>query len=161
MNDSYYKRLDINKKERFKELATNRLSDEIKYMKAKYDGIFNREKNKKNNNNYVKSENIYKCYFTREEFLKTWENHKKIYGGLICAITGEPMTHIGLNPKNKKKYSRNWNNISIDKLDPDKPYTLENIIFVTWKINKAKNDLPIKYLKRILELYNQRFNSLN
>ena len=71
------------------------------------------------------------------------------------------MTHIGLNPKNKKKYSRNWNNISIDKLDPDKPYTLENIIFVTWKINKAKNDLPIKYLKRILELYNQRFNSLN
>jgi hypothetical protein len=79
MNDSYYKRLDINKKERFKELATNRLSDEIKYMKAKYDGIFNREKNKKNNNNYVKSENIYKCYFTWEEFLKTWENHKKIY----------------------------------------------------------------------------------
>lgn len=161
MNDTYYKRLDNNKKEKLKELATNRLSEELKYMKAKYDGIFNREKNKKNNNNYIKSENIYKCYFSWEEFLKTWEEHKKIYSGLICAITGETMTHIGLNPKGTKKYSRNWNNISIDKLDPDKPYTLENIIFVTWKINKAKNDLPIKFLKRILELYNQRFSKLN
>jgi hypothetical protein len=157
MNDTYYKKLDNNKKEKFKELATNRLSEEFKYMKAKYDGIFNREKNKKNNNNYIKSENIYKCYFSWEEFLKAWEEHKKTYGGLICAITGETMTHIGLNPKGTKKYSRNWNNISIDKLDPDKPYTLENIIFVTWKINKAKNDLPIKYLKKILELYNQKF----
>jgi hypothetical protein len=161
MNDSYYKNLDNNKKERFKELATNRLSEEISYMKAKYDGIFNREKNKKNNKTYIKSENIYRCYFTWEEFLKSWEEHKKIHGGLICAITGESMTHIGLNPKGTKKYSRNWNNISIDKLDPDKPYTIENIIFVTWKINKAKNDLPIKYLKKILELYNQRFNNLN
>ena len=161
MNDTYYKKLDNNKKERFKELATNRLSEELKYMKAKYDAISHREKSKEKDISYIKSKDKYKCYFSWEEFLKAWEEHKKTYGGLICAITGETMTHIGLNPKGIKKYSRNWNNISIDKLDPDKPYTLENIIFVTWKINKAKNDLPIKFLKRILELYNQRFSKLN
>lgn len=70
------------------------------------------------------------------------------------------MTHIGLNdPSNK--YKRNWTNISVDRLDSDQPYTLKNIIFIRWDINLSKRDLSIKHMKKILELYNQKFNNLN
>jgi len=70
------------------------------------------------------------------------------------------MTHIGMNPPDAKKHSRNWNNVSIDRLDSDKPYTLQNIIFVRWKINKMKNDFPIRYMKKILQIYEDRFIKL-
>ena len=70
------------------------------------------------------------------------------------------MTHIGSNHPDDQKYSRNWNNISIDRLDSLKPYTLQNVIFTTWKVNRQKNDFPLQYMKKLLKLYNSRFVTL-
>jgi hypothetical protein len=99
---------------------------------------------------------MYTCDFTMEQFLNHWEKHKIRYGGLICAISGLPMTHIGLNDS-LNKYKRNWSNISVDRLDSDKPYTLKNTIFVRWDINLSKRDLSINHMKKIISLYNETF----
>jgi hypothetical protein len=66
------------------------------------------------------------------------------------------MTHIGLNDS-LNKYKRNWSNISVDRLDSDKPYTLKNTIFVRWDINLSKRDLSINHMKKIISLYNETF----
>jgi hypothetical protein len=70
------------------------------------------------------------------------------------------MTHIGSNHPDSEKYSRNWNNISADRLDPLKPYTVQNIIFVTWKVNRQKNDFPLQYMKKLIKIYESRFIKL-
>jgi uncharacterized membrane protein YqjE len=41
-----------------------------------------------------------------------------------------------------------------------KPYTVQNIIFVTWKVNQQKNDFPLQHMKKLLELYKDRFIDL-
>jgi hypothetical protein len=139
--------------------SRKRLMEEKNFMKAKYDGMSNRAKANKQWKG-VENVEVYKCYVTWEQFWNLWETHKELHGGLFCAITGKEMTHIGMNPPDAKKHSRNWNNVSIDRLDSDKPYTLQNIIFVRWKINKMKNDFPIRYMKKILQIYEDRFIKL-
>ena len=69
------------------------------------------------------------------------------------------MTMIGLNDKNKK-YQRNWSNVSVDRIDSDKPYTIQNIIFVKWEVNRSKQDLSIKHMKKFISIYEDRFVKL-
>jgi len=149
----YYKNLPEQKKLKIFEMAKKRLNDsEFNFMKSRYARIKNQEKSSK-----TKYDNeIYKCCFSLEEFLKAWESHKIEHGGIFCAVTGEPMTMIGLNDKDKK-YKRNWSNVSIDRIDSSKPYTIQNIIFIKWDVNRAKGDLSITHMKKILNLYNKRF----
>jgi len=149
----YYKNLPEQKKLENFETAKKRINDnEIVFMRSRFIRIKNQEKHSKS-----KYDNkIYKCCFSFEEFLKAWESHKINHGGTFCAVTGEPMTMIGLNDKNKK-YKRNWSNVSVDRIDSSKPYTIQNIIFIKWDVNRAKGDLSIKHMKKILNLYNKRF----
>tara|TARA_S200002703_G_scaffold141537_1_gene133463 strand:+ start:106 stop:606 length:501 start_codon:yes stop_codon:yes gene_type:complete len=149
----YYKNLSEEKKLDLFYKAKNRLSDEYKFLKSRYCQI---KQKYKNNKHFIKDRtDMYTCNFTMEDFLNHWEKHKKKYGGLICAVSGLPMTHIGLNnPSNK--YKRNYSNISVDRLDSDQPYTLKNIIFVRWDINLSKGDLSIKHMKKIISLYNEK-----
>ena len=139
-----------------------RLSDEKTYMKARYDSMYNRHNSKKKAKGlkYGTTPIAYRCYISWPELWKAWQLHKKKHGGMYCALTGEEMTHIGSNHPDHQKYSRNWNNISIDRLDSLKPYTLQNIIFTTWKVNRQKNDFPLQYMKKLLKLYNSRFVKL-
>ena len=164
--NTYYSNVILKKNDEEKrQLAIvnwKRLSDEKYYMKAKFDAIYNKHNSKKKENQpkFVRNSLAYSCYITFPEFLKAWELHKKKYGGMYCAITGEKMTHIGSNHPDVEKFNRNWNNISPDRLDPMKPYTVQNIIFVTWRVNKQKNDFPLQHMKKLLELYNDRFINL-
>ena len=152
----YYDFLSEEKKLENFEKARKRLNDsETTFMKSRFDRIANQEKHSK-----TKFDNkIYKCCFSFEEFLKAWEVHKLQHKGIFCAITGEPMTMIGLNDKNKK-YQRNWSNVSVDRIDSEKPYTIQNIIFVKWDVNRAKGDLPIKHMKKFISIYEDRFVKL-
>ena len=152
----YYKNLSKEKKLNNFYRAKNRLSDEYKFLESRYLQIKQRHKNNKHS---IKNRtDMYACDFTMEEFLNHWEKHKKRYKGLICSISGLPMTHIGLNnPCNK--YKRNYSNISVDRLDSDQPYTLKNIIFVRWDVNMSKGDLSIKHMKKILSLYKENFQN--
>ena len=152
----YYDFLSEEKKLENFEKARKRLNDsETTFMKSRFDRIANQEKHSK-----TKLDNkIYKCCFSFEEFLKAWEVHKLQHKGIFCAITGEPMTMIGLNDKNKK-YQRNWSNVSVDRIDSDKPYTIQNIIFVKWEVNRSKQDLSIKHMKKFISIYEDRFVKL-
>ena len=165
-NNTYYSNVVLKKTDEEKrQLAIvnwKRLSDEKTYMKAKFDAMYNKHNSKKVANlpKFGTNSVAYNCYIKFPEFLNAWEVHKKKHGGMYCAITGEEMTHIGANHPDDKKFNRNWNNISADRLDPMKPYTVQNIIFVTWRVNKQKNDFPLQHMKKLLELYNDRFIDL-
>jgi hypothetical protein len=154
--ETYYENLSEEKKLDNFYKAKNRLSDEYEFIKSRYNQI--KQRYKTNKHSQKNRTDMYVCDFSLEQFLNSWEEHKKKYGGLICAITGLSMTHIGLNdPSNK--YKRNWSNISVDRLDSDKPYTLKNIIFVRWDVNLSKGDLSIKHMKKIISLFNERFST--
>ena len=150
------------KKRQRKILNFERLSDEKIYMKAKFDAMYNKHNSKKKEKLPKFGENpvVYNCYLTWTEFWNAWEVHKRKNKGMYCAITGEEMTHIGSNHPDSEKYSRNWNNISADRLDPLKPYTVQNIIFVTWKVNRQKNDFPVQDMKKLIKIYESRFIKL-
>jgi hypothetical protein len=149
----YYKNLSEEEKLKNFNKAKDRLSDEYKYMESRYNILKQRYKNNKHS---IKNRiDMYTCDFTMEQFLNHWEEHKKRYDGLVCAISGLSMTHIGLN-ESSNKYKRNWSNISVDRLDSDQPYTLKNIIFIRWDINLSKRDLSIKHMKKILSLYEEK-----
>jgi hypothetical protein len=151
--NNYYNNLSKEKKLEFFKKAQKRLNEnEFNYIKNRFSTIVNRSKN--NNNN-----KIYKCFFSFEEFLTLWESHKIKYGGPICAISGKKMTMIALNDKNKK-YQRNWLNVSVDRIDSNKPYTLQNIVFVTWEVNRSKNDISIDHMKKFISIYEDRFIKL-
>ena len=139
-----------------------RLSDEKNYMKSRFDSMYNKHTSKKKENKpkFGKNPVAYNCYITWPDFWNAWKAHKEKHGGMYCALTGEKMTHIGSNHPDDKKYSRNWNNISPDRLDPLKPYTIQNIIFVTWKVNRQKNDFPLQYMKKLINIYESRFIKL-
>jgi hypothetical protein len=160
-SDVVLKQSPYKKKQRAIKLH-ERLKDEKIYMKARYDSMFNKHRSKKKENlpKFGETPVAYNCYITWPEFWNAWEVHKKRHGGMYCAISGELMTHIGSNHPDSEKFSRNWNNISPDRLDPLKPYTLQNIIFVTWKINRQKNDFPLQYMKKLLQIYEDRFIDL-
>jgi hypothetical protein len=76
---------------------------------------------------------------------------------MYCGYTGELMTHYRSNLKDPL---RNQScNISVDRLDPEKPYTLDNIIFCTVKFNNKKGSIGyndcLAILNKFIELGKQ------
>ncbi len=69
------------------------------------------------------------------------------------------MTHIGSNHPDSEKYSRNWNNISADRLDPLKPYTVQNIIFIRGDENARKRDATYNDCLAQVRLHEERFKN--
>ena len=93
----------------------------------------------------------YNLYFTKDQLLHAWKEHKKKYGGMFCGYTGELMTHLRSDLKDPL---RNQSlNISVDRLDPEKPYTLDNIIFCTVKFNNKKGSIGYKDCLAILQKF--------
>ena len=99
----------------------------------------------------------YDLHFTREEFIQAWEDHKKKYGGMYCGYTGELMTHYRSDLRDPLRNQSM--NISVDRIDPEKPYTLSNIIFCTVKFNNKKGSIGYKdclvILQKFIELGKQ------
>jgi hypothetical protein len=93
----------------------------------------------------------YDLHFTREEFIQAWENHKKKYGGMYCGYTGELMTHYRSDLRDPLRNQSS--NISVDRIDPEKPYYLNNIIFCTVKFNNKKGSIGYKDCLAILQKF--------
>ena len=95
---------------------------------------------------------------TRDLFFKLAYDYKEKMGGWLSGYSGKPMTmdrSLGISgPKREIHYD----NVSIDRLDNEKPYTYENIIFCTWKENNEKGAMPIKLMRRVLEIIEERKN---
>jgi hypothetical protein len=93
----------------------------------------------------------YDLHFNRDQFIQAWEDHKKKYGGMYCGYSGEHMTHMRSNIKDPLRNQST--NISVDRIDPEKPYTLSNIIFCTVKFNNKKGSIGYKDCLAILQKF--------
>ena len=92
---------------------------------------------------------VYAVEFTYKQLIKKWEEHKLKYGQ-NCIYTNEPIFH-----KRNREQIRG-NQISIDRLDNNKPYTIDNIVFCSSRANWIKGQITIDFCKKILEVYNEK-----
>jgi len=126
------------------------------YLVAMYNAIWDRLKEKEKSGLSEERLMMYRPRVTKEDFLELWENHKKEHG-MKCLMTGVEMTHVrGKGIKNKTP-----TNISVDRLDNEKGYTKQNIIFVTHEFNKRKSAVLIIDCINILRHYKLRFPETN
>ena len=137
--------------EKYLRLSQQYLNNEMAWMKNLFSTIKKRTFQKEPTRQRKISLGHYDLHFTREEFLEAWEKHKKKYGGMYCAYTGELMTHQRSNIKDPLRNQSS--NISVDRLDPEKPYTLDNILFCTVKFNNKKGSIGYKDCLAILNKF--------
>lgn len=78
------------------------------------------------------------------EFSLTEED---LYIPLVCPILG-----IDLVVFNRKGTSA-ANTMSIDRIDSNKGYVPGNVMVISWKANRMKQDLSIDMMKRFIEVY--------
>ncbi len=138
------------------------------YLRMRYNSMRGRELSKD------KWSRKSKCFFTFDEFLAAFEKHKSIYGMRSAWGPGPdhleehlPMTmiHEGkgqLGKKGAPKGSkRTASNLSVDRLDPNLDYTLQNIIFIRYDENRRKSDSSYSDCKIQIKLHEQRFIDMN
>ena len=164
--ENYYKDNRINKyhrqcKECENELTAKRRSTEIGFLKHRYNNMRrNPELQQRGRNN--------KCCITFDEFLNAFEKHKSIYGMRSAWGPGPkhldqhlPITMItkGMKRGNGKKARRRreGSNLSADRLDSNRDYTLQNIIFIRNDENVRKKDTSYNDCKIQIRLHEERF----
>ena len=135
------------------------INTEIGFLKKKYSGIDTR----------CRLDNC-KCYFTVDEFLTVFEKHKSIYGmrsawgpGVDHLEQHLPITMIFLgNGQRGKKGAikgtkRIASNLSPDRLDSSRGYTLQNLIFIRSDENSRKKNTTYEDCKIQIKLHEERF----
>ena len=96
------------------------------------------------------------CQITKQEFFEQWMLHKERMGGMFCEYTGLPLTFNRGFFKGKGSRSRCPTNLSIDRLDNTKPYSIENIVFCRADFNNRKNQVNLDDCLKIIELAKKR-----
>ena len=128
------------------------------YLKMRYDSL-NSEQRKS------------KCYFTFDEFFAAWEKHKSTYGmrsawgpGIDHLEQHLPMTirqlgkgRIGKRGGRIKGAGRMASNVSPDRLDSSRDYTLQNLIFIRIEENERKRNTTYNDCKIQIKLHEERF----
>ena len=110
-----------------------------------------------------------KCHFTFEELVAAFEKHKSIYGmrsawgpGVDHLEQHLPVTMIqhGNGQIGKvggiKGAKRMGSNLSMDRLDSNRDYTLQNIIFIRNDENARKRDATYNDCKIQMKLHEER-----
>ena len=94
---------------------------------------------------------------SQEEFLNLWDEHKAKHGYNCGYYNDEPIIIQSTVPnKNGKQNPRPKNLLSVDRLDPEKGYTKENIVFCGWDVNRRKNDTKPKDSYQFIRVYEER-----
>ena len=112
----------------------------------------------------------HKCHFTFNEFHTAFEKHKSIYGmrsawglGIDHLEQHLPITIIclGNGQKGKKGVAKGTkriaSNLSVDRLDSNMDYTLQNLIFIRFDENTRKHSSSYKDCKIHMRLHEERF----
>ena len=125
-------------------------STELGYLKDRYKSI--RDKTKK------------RC-FSFDEFFAAWKKHKSIYG--MKSAWGPGVNHLEqhlpittITPGTKRaneKTPRIMSNLSADRLDSSKDYTIQNLIFIRNDENRRKNNTSYEDCKIQIRLHEERF----
>ena len=94
---------------------------------------------------------------SQEEFLNLWDEHKAKHGYNCGYYNDEPIIIQSTVPnKNGKQNPRPKNLLSVDRLDPEKGYTKENIVFCGWDVNRRKNNTNPKDSYQFIRVYEER-----
>jgi len=120
------------------------------------------------------TQQIHKCYFTFKQFNTAWQKHKKKYG--MRSHWGPPVPplsnlkyHLPLtmiyggmkNSLGKRGPMKNRkvvpSNLSPDRLDPGRPYTIQNLIFLRSDENDRKKHTTYNDSLVQKRLYEERF----
>jgi len=139
----------ICKEARTRQNNKKRWSTEIGFLNWKYENIKQREKKGMN----------YQCFFTFEEFCGAFEKHKEKLG--MRSAWGPPhlpITMIYLGTKENKN-KRTGSNLSPDRLDSSKPYTIQNLIFIRADENSRKKDATYNDCLAQVRLHEERFKN--
>jgi len=145
----------------FNEAITKRRNTERGYLKMRYDSLKSEQR---------KSKSGAECFFTFDEFLAAFEKHKSIYGMKSAWGPGPdhleehlPMKMIqeGKGQLGKrgpiKGLKPTVSNLSVDRLDTNRDYTLQNIIFIRYDENVRKKNTTYEDCKIQIKLHEQRF----
>ena len=145
----------------FNKATTKRLNTERGFLKNRYDSLKSEQRKRKSGA---------ECFFTFDEFLAAFEKHKSIYGMRSAWGPGPdrleehlPITMIqeGKGQLGKrgaiKGSKRTLSNLSVDRLDTNLDYTLQNIIFIRYDENRRKSDSSYSDCKIQMSLHKQRF----
>ena len=142
------------------EITAKRRNTQRGFLKHRYDNMRRDEKTHKGRYN--------RRLFTFNEFLNAFEKHKIIYGMRSAWGPGPkhldqhlPITMIAQGTKRAKdkKTPRQWSNLSIDRLDTNRDYTLQNIIFIRNDENARKKDTTYEDCKIQIRLHEERFKN--
>jgi predicted nucleic acid-binding Zn-ribbon protein len=107
-------------------------------------------------------------HLTFNELFAAWEKHKSIYGMRSAWGPGPdhleqhlPLTMItrGRKRANGKKAPRQQANLSPDRLDNNRDYTVQNIIFIRNDENVRKKDSSYEDCKIQMRLHEERFKN--
>jgi len=162
----YYKRKNYKIcqcKECERQVIIKHRNTEIGFLKHRYNNMRARcypETQQRGRNN--------KCYITIDEFFTAWEKHKSIYGmrsawgpGINNLEQHLPLTTItpGTKGINGEKAPRIMSNVSADRLDSSKDYTIQNIIFIRNDENARKKDTSYEDCKIQIRLHEERFKN--
>ena len=111
-----------------------------------------------------------KCYFTVDEFLAAFYKHKSIYGmksawgpGIDHLEQHLPITmiHEGNGKRGQKGVAKGTrriaSNLSVDRLDSNMDYTLQNLLFIRFDENARKNSSSYEDCKIQIRIHDERF----
>jgi len=107
-----------------------------------------------------------KCHFTFKEFCDFFKRHKYKYGmksawgpGIDQLEKHLPITMIAKGDSNWNigKGKRTASNLSVDRLDSSKDYTLQNVIFIRNDENARKSSSSYEDCKIQMKLHEDRF----
>ena len=126
------------------------------YLKNLYLHMKNRIKEADKKKLNIIERQKYVCHITEEEFRELWEEHKRTYG-LRCRLTGIKMVLEQSRRKECGTHTRGFSNgMSVDRLDPNRGYTKENIVFICNEVNKIKSGITKELCIKILEIMKER-----
>ena len=127
--------------ERYEETRKKRLNSERGYMRALWQSIKDSDK--------------HNSFGDFDDFFDHWLEQKKIHG-MKCPATGiEMTTNAVFNGKGKHK--RCETNISKDRILSSMGYSQQNLIFTSWKYNRAKGEMTPKMAQAFLKIVKERY----
>ena len=135
------------------------LKTEKGYLKKRYRDL-------KRTDKWRKPLTFFKCCFTFDELCAAFEKHKSIYG--MRSAWGPGIDHLdqhlpititakGDSSWKRGEGKRTASNLSIDRLDSSRGYTLQNIIFIRGDENARKKDTSYEDCKIQMRLHEERF----
>ena len=157
-SSEYAKKHRDNNKEKYREYERKNRSKERGFLKKLFSNIQRRAR--------VHKDEKHQCHFTYEEFDNAFQKHKERHG--MKSAWGPPHLEIttihqlreglGKGCKNRGLTQTTLgSNVSPDRLDSSKPYTIQNLIFIRADENNRKKDTSYNDCKIQMRLHEERF----